>query len=279
MPELGDNMLIFSDLDGSLLDHETYDWQPAAPWLRRLKQHDIPVIITTSKTACETTLIRRELGLEHCPFIAENGASIALPGHWHTHADYPCKLFSTGYVEICALLERLRLEHHFNFIGFATLTDSDVATLTGLPLADAKRARQRHASEPLLWHDDDTALQRFIHQLNNHGLALTQGGRFYHVMGKGISKGCAARWLGQQYLHVTGAIPITLSLGDGPNDVTLLQSTDYAVVIKSQSQQHIALGESYMGKAYFTQDTGPKGWSEGLSHFISIDNTREVCDE
>ncbi|MCW2473863.1 mannosyl-3-phosphoglycerate phosphatase-related protein [Candidatus Symbiopectobacterium sp. NZEC151] len=279
MPELGDDMLIFSDLDGSLLDHDTYDWQPAAHWLRRLRQHRIPVIITTSKTACETLLIRRELGLEHCPFIAENGASVALPEHWHTHADYPCKLFSAGYVEICAVLERLRLEQSFSFSGFSTLTDSDVATLTGLPLADAKRARQRQASEPLLWHDDDAALQRFIHLLDRHGLALTQGGRFYHVMGKGINKGRAASWLRLQYQQVTGTTPITLSLGDGPNDIALLQSTDYAVVIKSQSQQHITLGEAYTGKAYFTHDTGPTGWSEGLCHFISDNKKREVCDE
>ncbi|MCW2480784.1 mannosyl-3-phosphoglycerate phosphatase-related protein [Candidatus Symbiopectobacterium sp. NZEC135] len=279
MPERSDKMLIFSDLDGSLLDHDTYDWQPAAPWLRRLKQRAIPVIITTSKTASETILIRRELGLDHCPFIVENGAIVVFPEHWLTHADYPSKRFSTGYVEICTLLEQLRVEHLFNFSGFATLTDSDVATLTGLPLADAKRARQRQASEPLQWLDDDAALQHFIHQLDRHGLALTQGGRFYHVMGKNINKGRAARWLCTQYQHVTGTIPITLSLGDGPNDVVLLQSTDYAVVIKRRNQQHITLGDAYRGETYFTQYTGPTGWSEGLDHFISRNNKREVCDE
>lgn len=285
MPELSDDMLIFSDLDGSLLDHDTYDWQPASPWLRSLKQHNIPVIITTSKTVNETTQVQQELGLENCPFIAENGASIELPESWRRHADYPRKLFSTGYVEICALLERLRLENHFNFSGFSTLADSDVATLTGLSLAQAKRARQRQASEPVLWHDDSDALQRFIHQLDCHGLALTQGGRFYHVMGKGVSKGCSALWLRHQYQQITHTPFVTLGLGDGPNDISLLRTTDYAVVIKSQNQQHITLGDAFTGKAYFTHQTGPTGWSEGLCHFISRNNVlfdnykREACDE
>lgn len=31
MPSLRDTLLIFSDLDGSLLDIHTYDWQPALP--------------------------------------------------------------------------------------------------------------------------------------------------------------------------------------------------------------------------------------------------------
>ncbi|MFT8210046.1 MAG: HAD hydrolase family protein [Symbiopectobacterium sp.] len=145
MPELSDDMLIFSDLDGSLLDHDTYDWQPAEPWLRCLKQHNIPVIITTSKTVSETTLIRHELGLEHCPFIAENGTSVELPKSGRRHTDYPSKLFSADYVEICTLLEHLRVKNHFNFSGFSTLTDSDVATLTGLSLPQAARARQRQA--------------------------------------------------------------------------------------------------------------------------------------
>lgn len=279
MPELSDDMLIFSDLDGSLLDHDTYAWQPAELWLQRLKYHNIPVIITTSKTVSETTQIRRDLGLEHCPFIAENGASVELPESWHRHTDYPRKQFSSDYAEICALLERLRIENHFNFDSFFTLTDSDVATLTGLPLLQAKYARQRQASEPLLWRDDNEALQRFIEQLGHHGLALTQGGRFYHVMGNGVSKGSAAIWLRQQYQKVIGVPLVTIGLGDGPNDISLLRSTNYAVVIKNKHQQHIPLGDVYTGKAYFTCDTGPAGWSEGLSHFLSGNNKREVCDE
>lgn len=279
MPDLSDDMLIFSDLDGSLLDHDTYAWQPAELWLQRLKHHNIPVIITTSKTVSEVTKIRRDLGLDHCPFITENGASVELPESWYKHTDYPYKRFSSDYVEICALLERLRIENHFSFDSFSTLTDSEVAILTGLPLSQAKHARQRQASEPLIWLDDSDALERFITQLEHHGLALTQGGRFYHVMGKGVSKGSAAIWLRKQYQQVTRAPLVTISLGDGPNDISLLRSTDYAVVIKSKRQQHIDLGDSYTGKAYFTHETGPAGWSEGLSHFLSSNNKREVCDE
>ena len=46
-------LLVFTDLDGSLLDHDTYDWQPASAWLTRLEQRAIPVIPTTSKTRAE----------------------------------------------------------------------------------------------------------------------------------------------------------------------------------------------------------------------------------
>ena len=39
MPSLRDTLLIFSDLDGSLLDIHTYDWQPAMPWLDKLQDN------------------------------------------------------------------------------------------------------------------------------------------------------------------------------------------------------------------------------------------------
>ncbi|HHU7986588.1 TPA: HAD-IIB family hydrolase, partial [Escherichia coli] len=46
-------LLVFSDLDGTLLDSHSYDWQPAAPWLSRLHEANIPVILCSSKTSAE----------------------------------------------------------------------------------------------------------------------------------------------------------------------------------------------------------------------------------
>ncbi|KFF65154.1 hypothetical protein IW01_18330 [Pectobacterium brasiliense] len=37
-------LIIFSDLDGSLLDHETYRWDAAQPWLTRLANEGIPLV-------------------------------------------------------------------------------------------------------------------------------------------------------------------------------------------------------------------------------------------
>jgi mannosyl-3-phosphoglycerate phosphatase len=42
MPTLDDPLLVFSDVDGTLQDSHTGDWQPAAEWLARLREHRIP---------------------------------------------------------------------------------------------------------------------------------------------------------------------------------------------------------------------------------------------
>lgn len=54
-------LLIMTDLDGTLLDHESYHWEAARPALQRLAAANIPVIINSSKTAAEIRELRGRL--------------------------------------------------------------------------------------------------------------------------------------------------------------------------------------------------------------------------
>ncbi|OSN02981.1 mannosyl-3-phosphoglycerate phosphatase [Lonsdalea britannica] len=269
MSECAAEWVIFTDLDGSLLDHDTYDWQPAKPWLARLQAAQVPVIITTSKTAAEVAPLQRALGLINVPFIAENGALVTLPATRENHPDYPHKIFGADYPQLCQRLNRLRAEQAFHFRGFSDMTDAEVADITGLPLGDATLARRREGSEPLIWLGTNTELERFAACLKQYQLALTQGGRFYHVMDESVSKGHAVGWLVDQYQQRTGSAMATLGLGDGPNDRSLLEATQHAVIIKGAVSDKVTLSPQYRGEVYRTEFTGPRGWSEGLSHYLS----------
>lgn len=269
MPECAAEWVIFTDLDGSLLDHDTYDWQPAKPWLTRLRAAQVPVIITTSKTAAEVAALQHAFGLSDAPFIAENGALVTLPASWKNHPDFPHKIFSADYPSLCEILHRLRIKHAFDFKGFSEMTDAEVADITGLAMSDAALARRREGSEPLIWLGNDVELERFAACLKPYQLALTQGGRFYHVMGEAVSKGHAVEWLTKQYQQRAGTAITTLGLGDGPNDRALLEATQHAVIIKGVVSDKVTLSPKYPGEIYRTALTGPRGWSEGLSHYLS----------
>jgi len=65
--------VIFTDLDGTLLDAETYSYEAARPALAMLKKRQIPVVLCTSKTRAETEAIARRLGLKH-PFYCRKMA-------------------------------------------------------------------------------------------------------------------------------------------------------------------------------------------------------------
>lgn len=82
-------LLIFTDLDGTLLDSHSYDWQPAAPWLNRLREAGVPVILCSSKTSAKMLYLQKNVGLQGLPLIAENGAVIQLDHQWQDIDGFP----------------------------------------------------------------------------------------------------------------------------------------------------------------------------------------------
>lgn len=268
MPSLQDPLLIVTDLDGSLLDHHTYSWQPAARWLDILKANAVPVVICSSKTTSEIIALQSVLGLEGAPFIAENGALLHVDARWEQNADYPRKILGQDYATLRAVMERLRAKHSFKFFGFADVSEKQVAEWTGLTPADALLAKRREASEAFIWRDSDERLQTFADLLALEGLAITQGGRFYHVMSRESGKGAAVAWLLAQYQRQDGQQRLSIGLGDGPNDVSMLEAVDFAVVIRGYSKTAVTL-PGKLSNVYHSQAFGPEGWSEGLDHFIT----------
>ena len=64
--------VIFTDLDGTLLDADTFSFDPAEPALRLIRARSIPLILSSSKTRAEIEVYRKRLDNSH-PFISENG--------------------------------------------------------------------------------------------------------------------------------------------------------------------------------------------------------------
>ena len=73
-------LLVFSDLDGTLLDHESYSFAPARAALAALAEIGAGVVLATSKTAAEVAPLRAALGLAGWPAIVENGAGLLAGG-------------------------------------------------------------------------------------------------------------------------------------------------------------------------------------------------------
>lgn len=264
MPHLQDPLMIVTDLDGSLLDHHTYSWQPAEHWLAQLKAQHIPLVICTSKTAAEVIPLQQQLGFPGAPFIAENGALVQID---NAQGEMVRHHAGKNYAEICHCLRRL--QQQFRFTGFADFSEKELINITGLPAASVALARMREASEALVWRDSDEQFARFQQALEQESLMLVQGGRFWHVMPKGSGKGEALRWLLQNMTSTGGKRFITVGLGDGPNDAPMLDSVDYAVVIKGYSKSPVELTRQDERHVYQTQQYGPAGWSEGLDYFIA----------
>ena len=68
-------LIVFTDLDGSLLDFHTYSMEAAGPALHRLDELGCPLVIVSSKTRAEVDALT---GLPAKPlvFITENGSGV-----------------------------------------------------------------------------------------------------------------------------------------------------------------------------------------------------------
>jgi mannosyl-3-phosphoglycerate phosphatase len=266
---IGPSLVVFTDLDGTLLDHQTYDWAPARPALRRLRALGCPVVPVTSKTLSEAADLLPRLQLWG-PVIVEGGAGICLPQGSPgdpTGPRWRIRYRSPPYGAIRAGLGALRRGGGYAFTGFGDMAAVEVAQLTGLSLAGAIRARARLASEPILWRDSSARLAAFRRNLANRGLALERGGRFLHVAGLGADKGSAVRELVAHWLRTQGWNGTTVALGDSPNDMALLRAADIAVVVRNPAVAPIPLPGHR--RTWRTREVGPAGWNEAIEQILA----------
>jgi mannosyl-3-phosphoglycerate phosphatase len=278
--------IIFSDLDGTLLDHYTYQAKAAKQTLKRLKDVDIPVILNTSKTLAETQVIRLDLDLT-TPFIIENGAAVYIP--INTFATQPAGTLVIGnyWVKSLSLPRQYWLDllsdHSAGFSqlyqGFSTLSESALRQITGLSVGQAKRAKQRQFAEPLNWLGDAPTKSAFIEHLVNLGANVIQGGRFMHV-GDHCDKGQALIWLTERYReHFATSYISTIALGDGENDISMLEAAEIAIQVRSPVHKFPTLSRQY--KIIQTQLYGPEGWDQAIQKLLatklgSYSNNSEV---
>lgn len=154
------NVVIFTDLDATLLDHRTYSYRAALPVLRRVKKKGIPVIICTSKTRAETEAVAGKLGLRH-PFIVENGGAIFIPDGYFPDSYYRLaglKAFKKDHYRVIQLgtdyrclrsaLKKIEKQVAKKLIGFGDLSADEIAVLTGLGSKEAELASRREYDEP-----------------------------------------------------------------------------------------------------------------------------------
>ena len=71
-------VVVFSDLDGTLLQKGNYSFREAEPALQYLRSEGIPLVLCTSKTFAEVVWYRVRFGNEH-PFVVETGGAIYIP--------------------------------------------------------------------------------------------------------------------------------------------------------------------------------------------------------
>lgn len=258
------NLVVVTDLDGTLLDRETYGYAAALPAIERLERNSIPLVLCSSKTAAEIRVIRKNLDNRH-PFIVENGGGIYLPAS----ADEGRESFETIAMgisrnRILQDLKSLRDRHQYDFAGFADMTVAELVSHTGLEAGQAELALRREYTEPLLWRDSEQARLSFCEELQRLDLTCIGGGRFYHVQGN-FDKSAALGRLRAHYRAQSDAEPAIVALGDAENDVRMLEAADVAFIIANHDNTALEVNNPHCSRS---RQPGPAGWNSCINEYL-----------
>ena len=214
--------VIFTDLDGTLLDAETYSWEKAGEALGLCRESRVPVVLASSKTRAEMVILRDRMSLAD-PFISENGgglflarasAEAPLPGA-EPDRDLWKVVLGTPYKELVRALKEIEKELGYEITGFADMDPDEIMSLTGLEREMALLAAQREFDEPFVIrspaHPEITALERGAQK---RALAISRGGRFFHLHGKN-NKGRAMEKIIAFYKQTYGDV-VSIALATAP---------------------------------------------------------------
>lgn len=262
--------IVYTDLDGTLLDNDTYSAAEALPGLELLRGRAIPVIFCSAKSRVEQEAHRQALDV-HDPFVVENGGAIYAEAGYFRQA--------TGLVPAEGGLMRLVLAQPRDHVrrvltkasrdldlplrGYGDLTTEEVAEVTGLDPAAAARARQREFDETIVTPLAEADRERLRAALERHGVSLTAGARF-HSASTANDKGRAVALLSEMFRRERGEI-VTVGIGDSWNDAPLLAATDLAL----QVQRPGGIWASLPVPGIRPIDAvGPKGWALAMKRLV-----------
>ena len=244
-------LIVFTDLDGTLLDHESYSFDPARTALDRLRALGIPLILASSKTAAEIVEIQRAVGCAAYPAIVENGAGILEPGA--DTAD------DGRYRELLAAIDEVSPYIRSQFEGFNDLGPTGIAQATGLAPEQARLAADRRFSEPGLFFGGSGDLSEFRRALGKLGVRARRGGRFL-TLSFGGTKADRMDEIAARFGN-----PPRIALGDAPNDIEMLEAADHGVIIaNSHGSELPPLPGETAGLIRRTALPGPTGWNSAV---------------
>ena len=267
-PSNGSFVVVLTDLDGTLLDHDTYEWKAAQSALDACRSRDVPVVLVSSKTRAEMDVVRRDLALS-APFVSENGGGVFFPRKIAYSPPEQAQLESdlwkwtlgSPYEDVVSALKRIRKRLHWKITGFADMSVDEICKHTGLDRASARLAAKREFDEPFLVEDPPHPDDRLLREAaSDEGLFLSVGGRFRHLHGKSDKGGAVDELLA--WYRRRHQDPLSVGLGDSPNDFPMLERVDIPILVRS-AKSYPDLRKT-IPRIRMTRRTGPAGWNEAV---------------
>lgn len=272
MGETATRFVIFSDLDGTLLDHRAYTFDAALPALQLVRRLEIPLVLCSSKTRLEIERYRGALENTD-PFVVENGGAIFMPkGYfpfphlYHKEVEgYEVVEYGFPYARLVRALQVVKRESGVKLVGFSDLSAKGVASLAHLTPEEAALAKQREYDEPFLIEGNGQKVASVKRLLTRLGFRCVQGGRFYHLTGPN-DKGRAVSTLAQLFRERDGEV-CTIGIGDSRSDLPMLRAVEIPVLVQKEDGTYDP--SVRLPRLVYAKGAGPTGWNRAIVALLS----------
>ena len=272
-------LVIFTDLDGTLLDDDDYQFAPAGGGLFHLRREQVPVVFASSKTFQEQKRYQHEMELEG-PMIVESGSAVVLPaGYFPEDAVRDTAEADAGEIEVRSVGDRVVLvlgrpvdevrrelaeaaaEAGVEVRGIGDMSLAELRERTGLPEAMAQRARAREYSETIWVDGGEEAWEELRSALRTRGLAARGDGAPATVVDAAADVGRAARLVTDLFRRASRSEPETVALGDAASDLPLLEAADRGFLVERKGGGWIDADVEGVERV---EGVGPRGWERAI---------------
>jgi mannosyl-3-phosphoglycerate phosphatase len=268
--------VVFSDIDGTLIDIFTGQFNKTIKFMNQLREYGIPLILCSSKTEAEQIELRRRANVSD-PFIVENGGAVIIPlGYFENMSNYESKysVMETGNFQIIELgkpasqiksaLQKIRASSQFKFKSLSDLSIDEISIVTKMSTDAVSRMIQRKYSETIVEIKNDD-LPGFVTKVQDFGLKVIFGGRFFDITG-GNDKGTAVKILVDLYRRKYGGDVVFFGIGDSKNDESMLKFVDFPMLVQRPDGTWYDMKVDGLNKL---NGIGPDGWILGFNEIIN----------
>ena len=249
-------ILIFTDLDGSLLHRDTFKFDEIKDYLKQLISKGIFIIPNTSKTEKEILEFNNELG-SSLPYISENGS--AINGLDLLNSNLPKELILSrekdSLIKIFRELVPVNLQNKCKWLS--EMDKKKQSLIFGLEDDKLKMALDRKYTIPFLFEGNKSERNELSKIVKNKGLALQEGGRVINLTDK-VNKAKALHVF-VRFFKKNNKNVKTIAVGDNYNDLDMLKTSEFPCLVFNDK---FTLDEIPIKNLITTNKPSPKGWAD-----------------
>ncbi len=267
-------ILIFSDIDGTIIDKESYSFEESIGTVRKVIALKIPIILVSSKSFAEIEIYRHKMGIPD-PFISENGGAVFIPAGYFEEESEDCIQKGNYHVRELATPLSLLVDKIQSFkectaneiILFDELTDEELIQIAKIPADEVKYSRLRDYDLPFILKKTSSLRDEDILECAaQHHLSIIKGARFFHIL-LGSNKGRAVEYLIKEFSRSNQNV-VSIGIGDSRNDLEMLIAVNTPVAVKKPDGTYDGEFEQKIPHLIKAKKIGPSGWSEAMNELI-----------